>query len=50
MNEGSKTCPIVGEFRDIKEGIEDGDYLKALANGGLLALYSAPICSSLANV
>ena len=50
MNEGSKTCPIVGEFRDIKEGIEEGNHIKALANGGLLALYAVPICSSLANV
>ena len=36
LDKGSKTCPIISEFRDVRSGIAEGDPIKIAANGGIL--------------
>ena len=43
IDEGSKACPIIGECRDLIEGVVNGDLKKAAMNAGVLALMGAPV-------
>ena len=38
LNQASKTCPLITEFRDINAGIAQGDFNKATLNAGILAM------------
>jgi len=40
LDVAQKACPIVGECRDVGEGIALGDFTKGAFNAGVLALYS----------
>ena len=43
LDESTKACPIINECKDIRKGIVQGDYVKAVSNGLLVGLYVLPV-------
>ena len=49
LDNGSKTCPIIAECIDIRDGIVCRDSEKAAINGGLLIFHLTPIAFHMAH-
>ena len=43
IDKSSKTCSFISECRHVSEGIEKGNFQKAIFNSALITLYVAPV-------